>query len=86
MRPDIAVTGQPASPGILRRRWNHPGTPGRHIPDNQGDGQDIQERQTPEQQGAGQVKLALADQLKPEMDAIDKRIYPNVVAIIKAIR
>ena len=31
-------------------------------------------------------KLELADQLKPEMDAIDKRIYPNVVTIIKAIR
>ena len=30
-------------------------------------------------------KLQLADQLKPEMDAIDKRIYPNVVTIIKAI-
>ena len=31
-------------------------------------------------------KLSLADQLKPEMDAIDKRIYPNVVTIIKALR
>ena len=31
-------------------------------------------------------KLALADQLKPEMDAIDKRIYPNAVTIIKALR
>lgn len=31
-------------------------------------------------------KLELADQLKPEMDAIDKRIYPNVVTIIKALR
>ena len=30
-------------------------------------------------------KLELAAQLKPEMDAIDKRIYPNVVTIIKAI-
>ena len=29
-------------------------------------------------------KLKLADQLKPEMDAIDTRIYPNVVTIIKA--
>jgi len=29
-------------------------------------------------------KLELADQLKQEMDAIDKRIYPNVVTIIKA--
>ena len=29
-------------------------------------------------------KLELADQLKPEMDAIDKRIYPNVVKIIRA--
>ena len=29
-------------------------------------------------------KLQLADQLKPEMDSIDKRIYPNVVTIIKA--
>lgn len=29
-------------------------------------------------------KLELADQLKPEMDAIDQRIYPNVVTIIKA--
>ena len=29
-------------------------------------------------------KLALADQLKPQMDAIDQRIYPNVVTIIKA--
>ena len=29
-------------------------------------------------------KLELADQLKPDMDAIDKRIYPNVVKIIKA--
>ena len=29
-------------------------------------------------------KLALADQLKPAMDAIDKRIHPNVVTIIKA--
>ena len=31
-------------------------------------------------------KLSLADQLKPEMDSIDKRIYPNVVTIIKAAR
>lgn len=30
-------------------------------------------------------KLDLADQLKPDMDAIDQRIYPNVVTIIKAI-
>ena len=30
-------------------------------------------------------KLALADQLKPAMDAIDKRIYPNVVTIVKAL-
>ena len=30
-------------------------------------------------------KLSLADQLKPAMDAIDQRIYPNVVTIIKAI-
>lgn len=29
-------------------------------------------------------KLQLADQLKPAMDSIDKRIYPNVVTIIKA--
>ena len=29
-------------------------------------------------------KLELADQLKKEMDAIDQRIYPNVVTIIKA--
>ena len=29
-------------------------------------------------------KLELAAQLKPEMDAIDKRIYNNVVTIIKA--
>ena len=29
-------------------------------------------------------KLSLADQLKPEMDAIDHRIYPNVISIIKA--
>ena len=29
-------------------------------------------------------KLSLADRLKPEMDAIDQRIYPNVVTIIKA--
>lgn len=29
-------------------------------------------------------KLELAAQLKPEMDAIDKRIHPNVVTIIKA--
>ena len=29
-------------------------------------------------------KLSLADQLKAEMDSIDKRIYPNVVTIIKA--
>ena len=29
-------------------------------------------------------KLELADQLKPDMDAIDPRIYNNVVAIIKA--
>ena len=29
-------------------------------------------------------KLSLAEQLKPEMDSIDKRIYPNVVTIIKA--
>ena len=31
-------------------------------------------------------KLELADQLKPDMDAIDQRIYPNVVTIIKAAR
>ena len=31
-------------------------------------------------------KLELADQLKPEMDAIDQRIHPNVVTIIKALR
>ena len=31
-------------------------------------------------------KLDLADQLKPEMDDIDPRIYPNVVIIIKAAR
>lgn len=31
-------------------------------------------------------KLSLADKLKPEMDAIDKRIYQNVVKIIKAAR
>ena len=30
-------------------------------------------------------KLSLADQLKHAMDAIDKRIYPNVVTIIKAL-
>ena len=30
-------------------------------------------------------KLELAAQLKPEMDAIDKRIYPNVVTIVKAL-
>ena len=29
-------------------------------------------------------KLELADQLKPEMDEIDQRIYPNVVTIIRA--
>jgi hypothetical protein len=29
-------------------------------------------------------KLALADQLKPEMDAIDMRIYHNVLTIIRA--
>lgn len=29
-------------------------------------------------------KLSLADKLKPDMDAIDNRIYPNVVTIIKA--
>jgi len=29
-------------------------------------------------------KLSLADQLKPEMDSIDQRIYPNVVTIINA--
>ncbi len=29
-------------------------------------------------------KLQLADQLKPDMDAIDKRIHPNVVTIIGA--
>ena len=29
-------------------------------------------------------KLQLADQLKPEMDAIDHRIYPNVISIIMA--
>ena len=29
-------------------------------------------------------KLELAAQLKPEMDAIDHRIYPNVIIIIKA--
>ena len=31
-------------------------------------------------------KLALADKLKSEIDAIDHRIYPNVVTIIKAAR
>ena len=31
-----------------------------------------------------QYKLELADQLKPEMDAIDPRIYNNVVTIIRA--
>ena len=31
-------------------------------------------------------KLSLADQLKPQMDDIDQRIYPNVVTIIKAAR
>lgn len=30
-------------------------------------------------------KLSLADQLKPEMDAIDSRIHNNVVTIIKAL-
>ena len=30
-------------------------------------------------------KLELAAQLKPAMDAIDQRIYPNVVTIIKAL-
>ena len=30
-------------------------------------------------------KLSLAEQLKPEMDAIDQRIYPNVVTIVKAL-
>ena len=30
-------------------------------------------------------KLELADQLKQDMDAIDQRIYPNVVTIVKAI-
>lgn len=30
-------------------------------------------------------KLELAEQLKPEMDAIDQRIYTNVVTIVKAI-
>ena len=30
-------------------------------------------------------KLELADQLKPDMDEIDNRIYPNVVTIIKAL-
>ena len=29
-------------------------------------------------------KLALAEQLKQQMDAIDHRIYPNVISIIKA--
>lgn len=29
-------------------------------------------------------KLELADELKPRMDAIDQRIYPNVISIIKA--
>ena len=29
-------------------------------------------------------KLQLADQLKPDMDAIDPRIHPNVVTIIRA--
>lgn len=29
-------------------------------------------------------KLELADELKPEMDSIDQRIYPNVISIIKA--
>ena len=31
-------------------------------------------------------KLELAEQLKPDMDALDQRIYPNVVTIIKALR
>ena len=31
-------------------------------------------------------KLALADKLKPDMAAIDQRIHPNVVTIIKALR
>ena len=31
-------------------------------------------------------KLELAAQLKPDMDAIDQRIHPNVVTIIKALR
>ena len=31
-------------------------------------------------------KLELADQLKPDMDSIDKRIYHNVVTIIMAAR
>lgn len=30
-------------------------------------------------------KLSLAEQLKPEMDAVDQRIYPNVVTIVKAL-
>ena len=30
-------------------------------------------------------KLELADELKQDMDAIDQRIYPNVVTIIKAL-
>ena len=30
-------------------------------------------------------KLSLAEQLKPEIDAIDQRIYQNVVTIIKAL-
>lgn len=32
-----------------------------------------------------EYKLALADQLKPDMDAIDPRIYNNAVAIVKAL-
>ena len=41
---------------------------------------------TPEQAYSAwlKCKLQLADQLKQEMDAIDTRIYPNVVTIIKA--
>jgi hypothetical protein len=30
-------------------------------------------------------KLELAEQLKPDMDAIDQRVYPNVVTIVKAL-
>lgn len=30
-------------------------------------------------------KLELAEQLKPEMEAIDQRVYPNIVTIVKAL-